>query len=154
MTNEFTFTADYNADMHRHIDALFTSAKTLCTTRSDRLLASDDLVEAYVAHTGRRPDGTALERLASLILRDELTDTDAHKVTREPEPILSPTQLRRRKISEVLTDFSDEGNDDDSSDVHNRLNQHLASDGRSYRKPIRRTRSAWELIRMDKAKKR
>lgn len=67
---EFLFTSDYNADMHRHIDALFTAAKTLETSRADRLQASDDLVEAYAAHTGRRPQGTALERLATLILRD------------------------------------------------------------------------------------
>lgn len=117
MTNEFRFTSDYNADMHRHIDALFTAAKTLETTRAERLQASDDLVEAYVAHTGRRPQGTALERLASLILRDELTDDDRMKVRNNEYPFLSDDQLRRRENGEISAILAED----------------VATDGRDYR---------------------
>lgn len=117
MTNEFLFTSDYNADMHRHIDGLFSAAKTLDTSREDRLQASDDLVESYVAHTGRRPQGTALERLATLILRDELTDTDRMKVRNNEYPFLSDDQMRRREEGEVSAILAED----------------VATDGRDYR---------------------
>ena len=106
--NAFLFTSDYNSDMHRHIDGLFTLAKTLDTSRQDRLQASDDLVEAYVTYTGKRPDGTALGRLATLILRDELTDTDRMKVRNNEYPFLSDDQTRRREEGEISLVFAEE----------------------------------------------
>lgn len=95
--NTFLFTANYNADMQRHIDDLYTAAKTLITSRQERLQASDDLVEAYVSYTGKRPDSTALGRLATLILRDELTDPHPDKMTINEYPILSGWQEESRE---------------------------------------------------------
>ena len=115
--NNFLFTSDYNTDMHRHINDLFTAAKTLDTSREARLQAADDLVEAYVAHSGKRPQGNALERLATLILRDELTDTDRMKVRNNEYPILSDDQMRRREEGEVSAILAED----------------VATDGRDYR---------------------
>lgn len=149
----YVFTDDYKTDMHRHIDTLYNEAKTSNTSRERRLTASDTLVEDYVAHSGERPDGNALERLATLILRDELTDAHPDKMAREEYPILSDTQREEREKDEILTDFNSE-DDDDTNANHSRLNTYLASDGKSYRTPIRRTRDIGELIQEDYAKSR
>jgi len=100
----YVFTDDYKADLHDHITQLFTSAKTLNTSRAERLRASDDLIEAYFEHTETTPDGNALERLATLILRDELTDTNRMKSRNTEYPILSDDQLERREDGEVKVD--------------------------------------------------
>lgn len=105
-TQLYAFTDDYKADLHRHIDELYTQAKTLDTDRQTRLTESDALIEAYFAHCGYVPDSAPLERLATLILRDELTDTDRMKSRTNEYPILSDDQLERRedgeyKLSEI-----------------------------------------------------
>lgn len=99
-TMAYVFTANYKADMHRHIDDLFTDAKVLNTDRQSRIKESDALVESYFAHCGLVPDGVPLERLATLILREELTDSHPDKVTRTAYPILSEDQLERRDDAE------------------------------------------------------
>jgi|SRR5690606_32777004 len=150
----YTFTNNYNEELAQYIDGLFTQDKADKLPRQTRLQASDSLVEAYVKHTGLRPPGAQLGRLATLILRDELADTDSHKVTREPEPFLSESQKRRRRINETLTDFGEDNSDEEGIEYHSEITRGLAIDGRSYRKPIRRTRSTWELIRMDSERNR
>lgn len=113
----FLFSSNYNADMQRHIDDLYMAAKTLLTSRQERLQASDDLVEAYVSYTDKRPDGTALGRLATLILRDEAIDPDVHKVAHTEYPFHSARQARRRE--EEATPYA--------------IAQDVATDGRDYR---------------------
>lgn len=71
---------------------------------SDRCASVDVLCEAHYAQLGRMPDSNVLERLASLILFDELTDTHPDKVTREDYPILSDSQLEEREKGEYLLD--------------------------------------------------
>lgn len=107
----YVFTDDYKTDLHEHITQLYTLAKTLNTSRGERLQASDDLVEDYYAHTELVPDGTALERLATLILRDELSDMHPDKVTREEYPILSDRQLETRDDKETKVSDIVYGND-------------------------------------------
>lgn len=97
----YAFTDDYKTDLHAHITQLFTLAKTLNTTREERLQASEDLIEAYYAHCEQVPDGNALERLATLILRDELTDTDRMKIRNNEAPFHSEDQMRRREDGEI-----------------------------------------------------
>lgn len=113
----FLFSVNYTADMKRHIDDLYTTAMLLDTSREDRLHASDVLVEAYVEHTGKRPDGTALGRLATLILRDEAVDPNVHKVAHTEFPFHSARQERRRK----------------ESDIPYSIAQDVAIDGQDYR---------------------
>lgn len=93
---KFEFTANYNEDFSRYIDELFTQAKALNTDRETRLRHSDELVESYVAYSGERPQGGALARLATLILRDELIDPRKNKSQLEEFPIMSDNQYRRR----------------------------------------------------------
>ena len=88
----YIFSNEYKTDLHRHIDVLFTQAKALNTSREQRLEASDRLIEDYFAHTEKIPDSGALERLATLLLRDELTDATPWKTRNTEYPIESDRQ--------------------------------------------------------------
>lgn len=66
-----------------------------------RMKAVGDLSDAYVEQTGERPDGRQIERLTDYILKDELTDPHADKVTNNEYPILSVVQLSRRTGREL-----------------------------------------------------
>lgn len=113
----FTFTEDFNNDMHAHIDELFSEYRQRKTSRRERLEASDSLIESYVEYTGERPDSTALERLGTLILLDELTDPHPDKMTREEYPIMSDSQREERLKDEIPLKWA----------------QSVAIDGRDYR---------------------
>lgn len=154
----YTFTNNYNEELAQYIDELFSQDKAEKLARASRLQASDSLVESYVKHTGLRPPGAQLGRLATLILRDELADTNLHKVSQEESPILSDVQLARRKFGRRGSDWTnmrgelvyDENTEEDSENHHSSVAAHLGSDGKDYRKPIRRTRSISELIDLDR----
>lgn len=119
----YVFTDDYKADMHHHISAMYKQAKKDELSREERLQASHDVVEAYVAHTGERPDGNALERLATLILREELTDMHPDKMTREEYPIMSDRQRDTRERGELsLKAVQDVGTDGQDYRVQSRDN--------------------------------
>lgn len=119
--NEFTFGANYNEELAQYIDELFLKDKSDKLPRQERLDSSDRLIEAYVLRTGKRPPSAQLGRLATLILRDELADTDRMKVRNNEYPILSDDQVRRREDGEVSF----------------KLSQDVATDGQDYRRKTR-----------------
>jgi hypothetical protein len=93
----FTFTDDYKNEFKRYVDELFAATKRgQHANRQKRMTVIHELIEAYIAATGERPDPTQLDRLATLILREELTDDDPYKMSHEEDPILSDTQRGRR----------------------------------------------------------
>jgi hypothetical protein len=144
--NAFT-TDDYKSKFRAITDDLFARAKRgepELADRSKRMKLIEDLTEAYVTQTGERPDPTQLDRLATLILREELTDTDSHKMRHNEYPVMSDTQLARRKDG-----------------VHQRNNgvvfretsfdklQDYGTDGRDHAKPIRRLQQVNEQIEVE-----
>jgi hypothetical protein len=75
--------------------------------RRKRIKQIDELIENYVIVTdGKTPEPYELERLGSLILREELTSKNEHKVTHEERPVLSDRQLERRAIRELNVDVT------------------------------------------------
>ena len=78
-----------------------------------RIESADDIVEQYVEANGKRPPASVLSRLATYLLLDTLADTHPDKVARDDYPILSYTQIgrRRREIpsENVYYDKSDFG---------------------------------------------
>lgn len=110
---------------------------------------------------GERPktistDFAMLERLADAILNEELTDTNPHKVTNTEYPFLSETQMERRrdgvrtrKDGGMRGETSLEVYEGGADMYHSGGGSQLASDGRNYRFPIRRTRSRNELMYVD-----
>lgn len=61
---------------------------------SERIKAVDQLTEMYLADMGEAPPGIQLERLANLILRDELA---AMKKPGSEYPVMSQWQDERRE---------------------------------------------------------
>lgn len=86
-----------------------------------RIAAVKRMTDAYVACRGERPAVAQLDRLASLILRDELTDMNEHKMTQQEYPLLSERQQERRHQGEVST----------------RWTESVAIDGRDYQPKTR-----------------
>jgi hypothetical protein len=75
--------------------------------RENRVKIIDRLIERYVTETdGKTPETYELERLGSLILREELTSRNEHKVTHEERPVLSDRQLERRALRELNVDVT------------------------------------------------
>lgn len=95
----FDISGDYKAQIERIIDGIEEEAPSM--PREERIRQISALIDEYVAQTGERPDSRALYRLGSVILHEELTDSNPHKVARESYPILSDRQLVRRDRREL-----------------------------------------------------
>jgi len=95
------FTLEYKEQANEYVDILFALAKKKDSTPAERIERVEVLTESYFDRVGMHADGPVLERLASLILYDEITDPDVHKVSHNEAPILSERQQFRRQRSEV-----------------------------------------------------
>lgn len=102
---------------HDLITAEFTAFKRNKTSREHRMAVAGAITERYYAEHGSMPEGTMLDRLATLILQDELADTHPDKMTREEYPLLSADQAKLR--------YEDERSLNAAQDV--------ATDGADYR---------------------
>jgi hypothetical protein len=127
--SEFNIDADYTTEFHGAITDLI--AEDL--PREERMQAVYALTEAYRDIVGAWPEDKALERLADVILSDELRDTDRMKVRNTEYPFMSARQLERRRDGESPLKIAKE----------------TGTDGRDYRVPSRRKRSTYELIFVD-----
>lgn len=86
--------------LHTAINEAFTDFKSIQTSRRHRMDFAESLTEDYFAEHGKMPDGTILDRLATLILQDELADTDRMKMRNNEYPLLSEDQEKYRKDDE------------------------------------------------------
>lgn len=146
---------DYKTQFNEDTTALIA---TNIADRTERMAAVQALIDRYVEAKGSVPDRAQLERLTDYVLREELTDPDPYKSEHNEYPILSEIQLARRREGRRgsantnvrgETPIKFDGDDENTSDKHSGTGVYLASDGRDYRKPIRRTRSKSELIYVD-----
>lgn len=85
-----------NQIAHDLITEQFQLFKAYETDREERLKFADDLTERFYAQHGEAPSSAVLERLATLILQDELADRDRMKMRNTEFPILSADQEKRR----------------------------------------------------------
>src|SRR5690606_20937468 len=79
-------------ELRECVDLLEELAPT--TTRKRRMTEVERLTDEYIASTGRVPDGALLERMANVILHEELTDNDEHKIAHKEYPILSDSMYQ------------------------------------------------------------
>jgi hypothetical protein len=125
--------------------------------RQLRIQIIENLTDCYFEATDASPDAKQLERLADAILCEELTDPNPHKISQEEFPFLSEVQAERRQFGrrgsqasntqgERVTDLSGMKDEDSNGKYHNSPADHLDSDGKSRRKPIRRTRGTNEAL--------
>lgn len=91
MTTHYT-----NQDAHDDITEQFTQFKRNQTDRRSRIDFSIGLTERYLAVNDKIPPVGVLDRLATLILQDELADKHPDKMTREEFPLLSHRQWLTR----------------------------------------------------------
>jgi hypothetical protein len=120
------------------IDDLKRRTKAGELPREVRIAEIDRVTEDWFARTGKLPDAKQLERLADLILHEELTDPDIHKVAHNEYPFLSEHQFDRRDNRESVV-----GEAIDNS----------AADGKKHTPPTRKIRTAYENNFVDKKAK-
>lgn len=137
----FVFTTDYKNEFKRYVDELFTYAKVAgryagydIADRAERMQLIDELIESYIAATGQRPDSVQLDRLATLCLREELTDDTKNKMQANEYPFLSDNGFKVRHDQEVPLNAAHD----------------YGTDGNNHRIPHRRKRSKSENAYMDR----
>ena len=86
--------------LHTAINEAFTDFKSIQTSRRHRMDFAESLTEDYFAQHGKMPESTILDRLATLILQDELADKHPDKMTRGTYPLLSDSQADERYADE------------------------------------------------------
>ena len=118
------------------IDDIKARTKAGKLPREERVAEIDRAIEEYFANTGNMPDGVALERLTDLLLYEELTDDNEHKVAHSEYPFLSERQFERRDNREHITK-------EETMEMN-------AVDGRRHMKPKRRKRTDYEDLFLDK----
>lgn len=119
------------------IDDIRARTKAGNLPREERITEVDRAIEEYFAKTGNMPDDKALERLADLLLYEELTDAHPDKVAREEYPFFSESQFDERHRKEASFKLAEE----------------QGADGRNHKPPVKRVRSNYENRLVDKKAK-
>lgn len=93
-----------NQNAHDDVTEQFRYYKEHRSQRATRLLFSDDLIEHYFSTNEQIPPSTVLDRLGTLILQDEFSDMNPHKVKHAERPVLSARQLETRARRETIAE--------------------------------------------------
>lgn len=132
-TKLFNFEGNYKRVIDDYTMLLESSAKL--NPRDYRMFIVEKMTDAYIEQTGLRPDGVILERLANVVLHEELSDKRADKMTLEEYPIMSDHQydrrakgLKRPRNSAGVT----------AMEVPLTHATYVATDGNDYYAPVRR----------------
>ncbi|MFK4304341.1 hypothetical protein ABH892_004481 [Paenibacillus sp. RC254] len=137
------FTEEYKSQFEEYTTLLLHLAGASVTSYEDRARKAENIIDAYIKYTGVRPDHIQLDRISDLILFDDLRDSNPHKTKHNEYPILSGTQLDRRR-------YGGRGQDSNmSGETSLEAAQCVGADGRDYRYPNRRTRTIDELMYVD-----
>ncbi|MFB5690206.1 hypothetical protein [Bacillus cereus] len=137
----FDINGDYKTKFETYVNTLITSNREsdseAISNRDVRAQEIKSLTDAYVGTVGERPEPKQLERLADLMLYEELSNTHPDKMAREEYPIMSDHQLSRRHSGEVSMKVAEE----------------YGSDKRCYKPPVRRKRTRKETWQIDREAK-
>ena len=85
-----------NQDAHNDITEQFKRFRRFGTGRDARINFSIRLTERYLALNDKIPPVSVLDRLATLILQNELADRHPDKMARNEYPLLSDSQAEER----------------------------------------------------------
>ncbi|MEK5323354.1 hypothetical protein [Aeribacillus sp. FSL M8-0254] len=119
---------------NERINELWAQTKAGKLTRAERFAAIERLTDEYIAATGCRPDPAQLDRLATLCLYEEVSDSTPWKTRNTEYPVHSDRQreeIERHEVGMAPLEY-------------------VASDGRKHEKPTRRKRSKAENAYMDR----
>lgn len=147
----FDINGDYKTQFETYVNTLITTLResdsSAISNRDVRAEEIKSLTDAYVEAVGERPEPKQIERLADLLLYEELHDTDRMKVRNNEYPIMSDTQIQRRQEGTRQR----KGN---GSEVPLKAAFGLAADSLNHGIPRRRKRTINEMLRSDRAKSR
>jgi hypothetical protein len=133
-------------DFNDIIDDIRRRTKAGELPREVRIAEIDRVTEEWFAKTGKLPDDKQLERLADLILHEELTDTHPDKMTTAVYPFMSEEQYARRTEGRHVKKGS-------RKEVGFGATHTIGTDGSNYAKPLRRAREDNENKHIDKVTK-
>ncbi|NIL33292.1 hypothetical protein [Bacillus thuringiensis] len=137
----FDTKGDYKTQFETYINTLINSIREgdseAFSNRDVRAKEIKSLTDAYVGTVGERPEPKQLERLADLLLYEELHDTHPDKMTLAEYPIMSDHQLSRRHSGEVSMKVAEE----------------YGVDRHNYKPPVRRKRTRKETWQIDREAK-
>jgi len=121
--------------------------------REVRVVEIDAAIEDWYSKTNKMPDAKQLERLADLILHEELTDTNPHKITNTEYPIMSESQYERRVSGKNSRKVSEDGKRVAlKHEIPFEATFGYGTDLRRHDKPVRRRWSVDEALEVDKRK--
>lgn len=123
-----------NENAHNAITEQFDEYKSVKTSRESRMVFADDLVEDYLGLHLKIPPVGVLDRLATLILQDEIADATPWKSRNNEYHIQSPREELDYHKGLVAKDVPES----------------LATDGLDYRLPTRRQRTPSENAHIDR----
>ena len=107
----FDSCSDYKSKLHEIIDDLYSEVKSYPISHTIEKVQK--VTDAYVEEVGERPDVVSLDRMATLILNEEITDPNVYKISHNEHPIMSERQFQRRDESEVSSVWADEVGSDE-----------------------------------------
>ncbi|PFE80053.1 hypothetical protein CN333_00220 [Bacillus thuringiensis] len=138
--SQYTFdtNGDYKTQFETYVNTLITTHRESdsdeISNRDVRAKEIKSLTDAYVGMVGERPESKQLERLADLLLYEDLSNTHPDKMTLAEYPIMSDHQLSRRQSGEVSMKVAEE----------------YGVDRRNYKPPVRRKRTRKETWQIDR----
>jgi hypothetical protein len=113
-----------------------------------RLLNIDLALKEHLLGFNERPSPADINVITDMILNEELTDPNPYKVTHNEYPILSETQLARRREGKHTRKT-----DNPIIEVPLSIAENYGTDGIGYDYPTRRKRSERENMFVDKEAK-
>jgi hypothetical protein len=113
-----------------------------------RLLNIDLALKEHLLGFKERPSPADISVITDMILNEELTDPDPYKVAHNEYPILSETQLARRREGKHTRKTANP-----LIEVPLSIAENYGTDGRAYDYPARRKRSERENMFVDKEAK-
>ncbi|MCU7556553.1 hypothetical protein [Macrococcus capreoli] len=100
----YSFSDDYKTDFSAYVDDLFLRLNTLgygIYTQEERIEDAKRLTDAYITQTNKRPATGQLDRLSTLILKEDKKKRKGKAVVVEEYPALSERQLETRMRNET-----------------------------------------------------
>jgi len=144
-----------NEQLNERINGLFAETKAGRLPRAERFKAVEQLTDEYIAASGKRPDMRVLDRLSSLCLYEELTDSNPDKMTQNEYPIMSEEQYARRTEGKHVRRRDKDGKIlPNKTEIPLKASYDIGTDGHNYRTPKRRPLSTDEALIVDSKKSR
>ena len=141
MKYKFDLTNDYQKEVFDLILHLIYEERRLkregkpTHTTDERIAITEDIIDCYIAQTGKRPSPAAIYRMGDYILHEDITDKTKIKARLQEYNVLTRTQLNSRKKRERFNQqYLEEG---------------IANTHKDQRHKGRRERSLYEKMYVD-----